>query len=60
VEDTPTSVIAVVLSETEWQALRTLEREPVDWLRQTILERLRREEQGEPPVRTPTDRVFTV
>jgi hypothetical protein len=42
VEDTPTRVIAVVLSETEWQALRALEREPVGWLRQTIRERLER------------------
>lgn len=39
-EDHPTRVIAVVLSETEWQALRALEREPVGWLRQTIRERL--------------------
>jgi hypothetical protein len=49
VEDTPTRVIAVVLSETEWQALRTLEREPVGWLRQTIRERLEREDPSGSP-----------
>jgi hypothetical protein len=49
VEDTPTRVIAVVLSETEWQALRTVEREPVGWLRRTILERLERTDHAAVP-----------
>jgi hypothetical protein len=54
-EDAPTRVLTVVLSEVEWQALRALEREPVGWLRRTIRERLERGDHPAPATSSASD-----
>jgi hypothetical protein len=46
----PERVITLAISDADWKALRTIQPEPVDWLKRTIREAIDRAAATERPV----------
>jgi hypothetical protein len=46
----PERVITLAISDADWKALRTIQPEPVDWLKRTIRETIDRAAAPERPV----------